>query len=304
MAQGLIERYERAGEEAPLLMYVDRDCCQNQGPSSVERLFADWVEAGMAIRLDPWHWIHRFDAAVRTDSHPKYSTFKSALSVALFAYNKADLDLVTRTVHAGSSDGYKELTDAEISKLFISKYCLQHYVRRVTVGAQQTFALVDAAIEELKGQAGLDENEISLLKSNECVDEIWARQQYHLECIQDPPEMNMYITKKHVNMNGVDFPYYGCIRGNNSLEGFHAHLPRMIPGDHCAIRPFQIYLLTDLARWNSNRQAEMVQGGKGRKYTMYQTDIIHRLNSRSAKLFGETGDEELNFQPPAPSDQQ
>lgn len=117
--------------------------------------------------------------------------------------------------------------------------------------------------------------------------------------MKDPAEMNMYVTKKHVKVNGVDLPYYGCVRGNNSLEGFHAHLPRMnsgmIPGDHCAMKPFQMYLLTGLARWNSDREAQAVQGGKGRKYMIYHTDIIHRLNTRCKSLFGEAEVEEVNF---------
>ena len=64
MAKGLMNRYEQAGEPAPQLMYVDRGCCRQHGATSVEKLFSDWVDTGMVIRLDAWHWMHRFDAAV------------------------------------------------------------------------------------------------------------------------------------------------------------------------------------------------------------------------------------------------
>ena len=48
---------------------------------------------------------------------------------------------------------------------FISKDQLKHHVRRVTLGAQETFRLVQLAIEELKGPAGLDESGVSIFKS-------------------------------------------------------------------------------------------------------------------------------------------
>ena len=287
----------RADETPPVLMYVDRDCCREQGPTSVERLFDEWVQQGMNVRLDPWHWMHRFDAAVRTDSHPKYAIFKSALSGVVFAYNRGDLDLLIKAVRAGSPNSYEGMTDSDIMKR-ISRYQLQHYVRRVT--AQQTYTLVDAAIEELKGDAGLDENGISLFKSPESINNVWDRQKKHLECLQDPPDMSMYFVKKHVQLNKIELPYYGCHRGNNSLEGFHAHLPRMIPGDHCAINPFQIYLLAGLARWNANRESDALNGGKGRQHMVYETAILHRLNTRCKALFGDQEIAEINFRPQIP----
>ncbi|CAH1233517.1 Hypp771 [Branchiostoma lanceolatum] len=91
MAAGLTSRYRKAGEATPQVMYVDRGCCAAYGVSSVEQLFGEWVADGMLTRLDAFHWMHRFDAAVRTDHHPKYALFKSALSAAVFAYNKEDL---------------------------------------------------------------------------------------------------------------------------------------------------------------------------------------------------------------------
>ncbi|CAL8363065.1 unnamed protein product [Merluccius merluccius] len=88
MAEGLMARYKRAGEAPPELLYVDRGCCRVLGVSSLEQLFSGW--AGMLIRLAIFHWIHRFDAAISTDHHPKFTLFKSALSGAVFAYNRDD----------------------------------------------------------------------------------------------------------------------------------------------------------------------------------------------------------------------
>lgn len=64
----------------------------------------------------------------------------------------------------------------------------------------------------------------------EAIDEMWLSQQRHLECIQDPPDTSMYRVARVTTINDVDVPYYKCLRGSNSLEGFHKVLPSMIPG--------------------------------------------------------------------------
>ncbi|XP_033110638.1 uncharacterized protein LOC117111750 [Anneissia japonica] len=109
--------------------------------------------------------------------------------------------------------------------------------------------------------------------------------------------MHMYRVAKISTKNGVDIPYYTCIRGNNSLEGFHSHLPKMIPGPHCAAHPFQVYLISGIARWNADRQSQSVFGRKGRHHRAYSSSLVQRLNMRCQKLFGES--EEENFRTPA-----
>ena len=42
--------------------------------------------------------------------------------------------------------------------------------------------------------------------------------------------MMMYRVARTTTINKVDLPYYKCLRGTNSLEGFHKALPHMIPG--------------------------------------------------------------------------
>ena len=70
----------------------------HQGVSSTEKLFTEWVDTGMVIHLDIFHWIHRFDAALHSDHHPKYALLKSALSAAVFAYNKDDMALLVKAI--------------------------------------------------------------------------------------------------------------------------------------------------------------------------------------------------------------
>lgn len=299
MAEGLMERYRRADEAPPELMYVDRGCCRIQGVSSVEQLFSKWTDRGMLVRLDIFHWIHRFDAALRTDHHPKYSLFKSALSAAVFAYNKDDVALLVQAIRAGHPTSYASLTDSQLIELHVSKSDLSHHVRRITVGTQETYARVQSAIDILKGAAGMDENQVHLFKDAAAIDHVWENQQKHLECIQDPPGRNMYTITKYVTRNGVRLPRYSTVRGSNSLEGFHSFLPNMIPGPHCAAVPFQVYLLTGIARWNSDRESASVKGQKGRKHMVYVSPLVHRLNQRCQELFGEV--EEANYRPPVPA---
>ncbi|KAJ8370303.1 hypothetical protein SKAU_G00103350 [Synaphobranchus kaupii] len=297
MCHGVMEWFRLADQPVPKILYVDRGGCRAQGPTALETLFQPWVDNGMVVRLDIFHWIHRFDAAIRTDSHSKYTAFKSALAGAVLAYNRTDLELLIKAVRAKDPATLKSVSDEDVVRHHLSREQLKHHVRRVTLGAQETFRLIHLAIEELKGPAGLDESGVSLFKTPEAIDEMWAGQQRHLECIQDPPDMNMYRVARTTTINNVDVPYYKCLRGSNSLEVFHKALPNMIPGPHCAARPYQVYLISGIARWNSDRSLDAVFGGKGRHHRIYSAPLIDRLNTRCRQLFGEIVEE--NFRAPA-----
>ncbi|XP_051253283.1 uncharacterized protein LOC127362052 [Dicentrarchus labrax] len=82
MCHAVVERFRLANQPVPKILYVDRGCCSSRVPTAVESLFQPWVDSGMVVRLDIFHWIHRFDAAIRTESHSKYAAFKSALAGA------------------------------------------------------------------------------------------------------------------------------------------------------------------------------------------------------------------------------
>ncbi|XP_057709694.1 uncharacterized protein LOC130927717 isoform X2 [Corythoichthys intestinalis] len=299
MALGLMDRYQKAGEAAPELMYVDRGCCRSRGLSAVGQLFDSWADSGMIVRLDAFYWIHSFDAALLTNHHAKYSLFKSALSAAVFAYNKDDMALLVESERAGHHTGYRTLTDIEVVEKLLRKDHLKHYVRRITVGAQETFRRVQRAIDILKGPAGKDENQIHLFKDAAAIDHVWDNQQKHLECLQDPPGRDMYTVVGYAIRNGVRLPRYRCVRSSNSLEGFHAFIPGMIPGPHCGAVPFQVYLLSGIARWNADREACNIKGQKGRVHRLYSTPLIHRINKRCQEFFHRI--EEVNHRLPVPT---
>ena len=298
MADGLISRFKRAEEDPPQLMYVDRGCCSNKCSTSIEALFQEWVEAGMVVRLDIFHWMNRFEAAIRTTSHPKYGLFKNAMAGAIFAYNKNDVDKIIKSFRAGNPKKFENVDDIDILKFHVKKSQLKNYARRTTLGVQETFIRVQKLIDYLKGPAGRDDDNIPLFKSDAAIDKVWASQQRHLECIQDPPGMSMYSIVKNVNLNGVILPKYKTFRGSNSLEGFHLFLPKMIPGPHCGAEAYQVHLLSGIARWNSDREAQSVFGQKGRKYRHYNTQLVNRLNERHLRLYGEV--RESNFCAPIP----
>lgn len=169
MCRGVMERFRLANQPVPGILYIDRGCCKAQGPTAVETLFQPWVDNGMVVRLDIFHWLHRFDAALRTEAHSKYATFKSALVGAVLAYNREDLQLLIAAVRARDPATMEVVTDEGVVRRYVSRDQLKHHVRRVTLGAQETFRLVHLLIEELKGPAGLDESGVSLFKSLLCL---------------------------------------------------------------------------------------------------------------------------------------
>ncbi|KAK9515937.1 hypothetical protein VZT92_026533 [Zoarces viviparus] len=129
-----MERFRLANQPVPEILYVDRGCCRAQGPTTVETLFQPWVDNGMVVRLDIFHWIHRFDATIWTESHCKYAMFKSALAGIVLAYNRSDLELI-KGVRAKDPATMKSVSDEDVVCCYVSREQLKHHVRWVTLGA-------------------------------------------------------------------------------------------------------------------------------------------------------------------------
>ena len=92
LADGLMSRYEKAGQTAPAVLYTDRDCCSSDGSSKYKELFGKWPN--LEVCLDIWHFMRRLAVAVTSESHPLYGVFMARLSAAIFEWDEGDYNLL------------------------------------------------------------------------------------------------------------------------------------------------------------------------------------------------------------------
>ena len=65
--------------------------------------------------------------------------------------------------------------------------------------------------------------------------------------------MRLYTITGYITKGGVKLPVLRCARGSTSLESFHLHIARFIPGSSTNAVNYQAYLLEGITRWNSLR---------------------------------------------------
>lgn len=211
MASGLVGRYRQAGQEPPMVLYVDRDCCCTTGGTpAAAALFPEWTQ--VLVRLDVWHFMRRLAAMVTTDSHPLYGSFMRRLSAAIFAWDPEDVALLKRAKDAVGPAAWSSISLREMAL----------HCRRCTHGAAETERLIEEVLRHF-GPA-TDTMGIPLLDRHR-MEGIWSVQRRHLQCIQDPAGVQLYTRTGQVTVGGVS-----CARGTTSLESFHLHLNRFIPG--------------------------------------------------------------------------
>lgn len=289
MAAGLMRRYQLAGAPPPQLIYVDRDCCNQDGVSKTAAMFPDWGQ--LVVRLDIWHLMRRFAAAVTTESHELYPTFMRQLSHCIF---EVDPDDARRLREAKRSElegqhGMTGLTDGEVVKRISIKEWRLH-CRRRTRGAVDTALHIQNLLDTFADQKGNDTLGIPLLDALR-IQDVWTTQRRHLSCIQDPPGVQLYTETGRRTKGGVSLPVYRCARGSTSLESFHLHLNRFIPGTSASAKHFQAFLVDGLVRWNEDRAAAAAAPptaaeGQGAPLRSYSGLLKHVLNQKSLRVHG------------------
>ena len=282
MADGLVKRYKDAGEVPPKVIYTDRDCCTNIGAlSKYQLLFKEWGEA-LCVRLDIWHFMRRLAGGITSESHPLYGTFMSRLSMAIFEWDMGDF---TRLIKAKKGElsalGVSHPSDAAARKAVTNKELLKH-CRRRTKGVEETTRAIEQLLLSLS--SATDTLGVPLLKEE--MKTIWGEQKKHISCIQDPPGVSLYTVVGHLVKGGVRLQVLRCARGSTSMESFHLHLARFIPGTSASAVNFQAFLLDGITRWNSARSAEAVNAPT---YSTRTFDIClqDKLNSLSKSLHGQ-----------------
>ncbi len=161
MCSGLVERYRRAGEAPPQVLYVDRDCCSATGKGKAAAMFSEWGQ--LIVRLDVWHFMRRFAVGVTTDSHPLYGPFMKRLTACIFEWDASDVERLKEA---------KRSTGCQPTARKLAKHC-----RRRTRGTQETKQLIEKLLKDFMGAT--DTMGIRLL-DQERMQEIWQTQQRHI----------------------------------------------------------------------------------------------------------------------------
>ncbi|XP_061651844.1 uncharacterized protein LOC133488233 [Phyllopteryx taeniolatus] len=199
----------------PQLLYVDRDCCCATGKGKVAAMFGDWKD--LMVQLDVWHLMRRFARGVTTDAHILYGPFMARLSLAIFEWDAEDRNLLRRAEQG--ADGGRPVT---LSARELARHC-----RRRTRGAKETERLIQEVLDhfwEAKDTMGM------ALLDQARTQHIWDTQRQHMACIQDPPGLPIYTKVGEVTRGGIKLPIFKCVSGSTSLECFHLHQCRFIPG--------------------------------------------------------------------------
>nr|XP_055056883.1 uncharacterized protein LOC129441130 [Misgurnus anguillicaudatus] len=234
MAAGLMKHYREAGEAAPKVMYVDRDCCSLNGKSQVKVMFSEWDE--LEVRLDIWHFMRRFAAGVKTEAHPLYGT------LCIFQWDPDDVAALHRAKEgelavkkAGHISG--KAPSARITRRELAMHC-----RRRTRGVEETTRLIGSLVDLFDSASGKDTLGVPLL-GHERIQQIWKEQRKHVQCIQDPENFPLYTKTGTLKKGDVELCCYRCARGSTSLEWFHLHLNHFIPGTSASDAHFQAIFL-------------------------------------------------------------
>ncbi|XP_057189356.1 uncharacterized protein LOC130554003 [Triplophysa rosa] len=254
MAAGIIKRYRDAGVPPPELLYVDRDCC---GSTYLKKMFEEWTN--MEVRLDIWHFMRRIAVGCTTDSHQLYATFMARLSRCIFMWDQEDLHRFIVAKRAELESQLMQPSHDDVLRRR-SKNELALHCKRKTCGTTETVDLITQLIQSFEGERGRDTLGVSLINSDR-MSEIWKSQKKHVACIQDHTGLQLYVQTGTLQKGGYVLPTYRSARGSTSLESFHLHLNRFIPGTLASETFFQAYLLDGLARWNEDRASAATSEG-------------------------------------------
>ncbi|XP_065909953.1 uncharacterized protein [Dysidea avara] len=281
MAIGLAQRYARARQDPPLVLYITRDCCNTSGISVYTQLFVEW--SLLQVRLDVWQFMRRLACGCTSPSHPLYGTFMSRLSKAIFEWDERDYRRLCDAKRGclqqeGMCNPPMSAIEAAITKEELKCHC-----RRGTRGAQSTEHLISNLLQEL-GTA-TNTSDVPVFSSEMAT--IWDHERRHVPCIQDPPGVSLYTVTGYTTKGGVQLPMFHCSRGVSSLQSFNIHLEQFIPGSLGCDVHFQAYLLEGLSRFNqARRPAPATQLHSRMEIRTHNLHLVSKVNQLSQTLFG------------------
>ena len=164
--------------------------------------------------------------------------------------------------------GIPNSSPSAIQKATSKRKCPGTACRRRTRGVKQTTEAIEALL--LSFSMATDTLSVPLLKEE--IKSIWEEQQKHVACIQDPPGVELYTVTGHILKGSVMLPVVRCARGSTSLESFHLHLARFVPGNSAGAVNFQAY---------AARFASAVQANKDETIRTFNTRLQYKVKNKS-----------------------
>ena len=183
----------------------------------------------MINRLDIWHFMRRLSTGCTTDCHPLYASFMRGLSRAIFKIEESDLKLLKEAKRSELTQLHLNPSDSDVLRQ-ISSDAINLHCRRMTRNVGEICQLIDSLISALDGDNGKDQMGVPLFDSEKMY-EVWSIQRRHVPCIIDPIGIPPYTQTGTSKKGDVVLPIYRCARGSTSLESFHLHMNRFIPGN-------------------------------------------------------------------------
>lgn len=173
--------------------------------------------------------MRRLSVGCTTDAHPLYGTFMKKLSHCIFKWEEEDVKKLKAAKRAELLHRHvPDPSDADVVR-HISSDELALHCRRMTRGTDETITLISQLIASLEGDKSLDILGVPLFNDLKMRD-IWVKQSQHVACLQDPENVQLYTKIGTLKKGGMELPKYRCARGSTSLESFHLHMNRFIPG--------------------------------------------------------------------------
>ena len=227
------------------------NCC------SVRRTLKGCLGEDLLVLLDPFHAIKRLTDTHACKLHPLYRQLSIDLSNALFHWNDADVKLCRAYLKSRCAasvahvEGERESVEHSAAAWkFIKRHSRRHLRDKATQRAMilHVLATYNAVEPDKKGRVLLHRSFVQAVKQ--------LLVHVDLGCLQDPPThiQPIYLDLGPINSHELAPHRWLCMRGTSQLEGFHAKLARLLPGDFVSAKLADAIILSYLHRWNMQRR--------------------------------------------------
>lgn len=135
------------------------------------------------------------------------------LSNSIFVWDETDYNHLL-LVKKGelTSTGVSTPSDSAARKALTREELARHYRRR-TRGVGEMTQLIEELLSLL---LVTDTHEVPLLKQE--MKGYLEKQQKHIACLQDPPDVKLYSVTRELQKGGVTLPVLRCVPGSTSLS--------------------------------------------------------------------------------------